>query len=105
HGRELADAGSFTESDPLRPQNEAYLLLGDRLHLQTPPRGGFSMVGDQRGSRHAAPLECTSADFGNQESPRLPLRLDVRHYFAADPDSGLVRVTASRLVSIRKDSA
>jgi CRISPR-associated protein (TIGR03984 family) len=98
HGRELADAGTTAADDPLRPEDENYLLLGDRL--QTPPRDGFALVADARGCRQAVPLVCQDTQFGDAQRRRWPLRLHVRHYFSADPQSGLVRVGASRLVHL-----
>jgi CRISPR-associated protein (TIGR03984 family) len=96
-GRELVDS-AVEAADPLRPQDQEYVLLGDRLLAAA--REGFTLVGDARGSRHAVPLACADTIFA--AGPRWPLRLDVRHYFTTDPRSGLVRVAASRLVHVKQ---
>jgi CRISPR-associated protein (TIGR03984 family) len=85
-------------ADPsLNPETQDYVLIGDRV-LQS-ARDGFTVVGDGRGSRHAAPLICPESAFPVQPR-RHPLRLKVWHYFAADTESGLVRVVASRLADV-----
>jgi CRISPR-associated protein (TIGR03984 family) len=97
-GRELADAETPSD-EPLRPQEQDYVLLGDRLLASV--KDGFTLVGDGRGSRHAVPLVCEEAQFGAGPQRRWPLRLQVRHYFTADSRSGVVRVAASRLVHVK----
>lgn len=104
-GRILRDASSEGLNAWEKPKDESRILVGDRLLEK--PRGGFSIVGDAHGSRHAFPMECTENDF---EDGRHPLRLKVRHYFARaarardrQPDTGVVRIAASRLVSIGKE--
>jgi CRISPR-associated protein (TIGR03984 family) len=97
-GRELADTETLA-GEPLRPEEQEYVLLGDRV--LSPAKEGFTLVGDGRGSRHAVPLACDEGQFGQDPERRWPLRLQVRHYFAADPRSGVVRVAASRLVHVK----
>jgi CRISPR-associated protein (TIGR03984 family) len=97
-GRELSDKEGSTEGT-LRPQAEEYILVGDRVQMA--PREGFTLVADARGARHPVPLVCPEAAFGTPEKRRGPLRLEVRHYFTADPETGLVRVAASRLVHVK----
>jgi CRISPR-associated protein (TIGR03984 family) len=97
-GRELADTEP-PPGDPLAPEEQEYVLLGDRL--LAPAREGFTLVGDGRGSRHAVPLACEEAQFDSDPARRWPLRLQVRHYFAADPRSGVARIAASRLVHVK----
>jgi CRISPR-associated protein (TIGR03984 family) len=101
-GRVLLDAGPVGGDDPRRPRDEEYVLLGDRP--LGPPRDGFTLVGDARGSRHAVPVVCLPAHF--QRGPRAgwPLRLQVRHYFAEEEPTGLVRAAATRLVHVRLDA-
>jgi CRISPR-associated protein (TIGR03984 family) len=96
-GRELTDASPAAADDPLRPQDQEYVLMGDRL---LGVNDGFSLVGDARGSRQAVPLSIPENASGALEWRRWPLRLQVRHYFTSDPRSGLVRVVASRLVHL-----
>lgn len=96
-GRELMDR-EVELSDPLRPQDQEYLLVGERVQLAA--RDGFTLVSDARGARQAVPLVCTDDTFGTGENPRRPLRLEVRHYFSTD-DMGLLRATASRLVHVK----
>lgn len=90
HGPEAADI--TLRSEPL-----VVLLVGERVLRET--REGFTLVGDGRGSRHAVPLACEPSEFPAQPR-RHPLRMKVWHYFAADPESGLVRVVASRLAEV-----
>jgi CRISPR-associated protein (TIGR03984 family) len=96
-GRELSDTDTVATDDLLRPEDQSYILVGDRLLAA---RDGFSLVADGRGARHAVPLSSQESSFGPPENRRWPLRLQVRHYFSADPGSGLVRVTVSRLVHL-----
>jgi CRISPR-associated protein (TIGR03984 family) len=96
-GRELADTGPVAKEQPLRPEDQHYLLIGDRLMSI---KEGFTLTADGRGSRHAAPLTTSEGDFGSAEKRHWPFRLQVRHYFMADPRTGLVRVAASRLVHL-----
>jgi CRISPR-associated protein (TIGR03984 family) len=96
-GRELSDANPLPTAGPLRPDDQQYILVGDRL---TAAKEGFSLVADARGSRHAVPLTVAESSFGTATQRRWPLRLLVRHYFESDPASGLVRVAASRLVHV-----
>ncbi len=59
---------------------------------------GFTLMTDgEQGMQHVVPLE---AD-GNWNVESRPLRLTVRHYVEAD-DNGLLRVVASRLVTVYK---
>jgi CRISPR-associated protein (TIGR03984 family) len=96
-GRELADTEPIGKDNPLRPEDQTYVLLGDRFMAA---KEGFTLTGDARGSRHAVPQTCQESQFGTPESRRGPLRLQVRHYFVSDPRSGLVRVVASRLIHV-----
>jgi CRISPR-associated protein (TIGR03984 family) len=96
-GRELADTEAVGKDDPLRPEDQSYVLLGDRL---VATNEGFSLVADARGSRQAVPLLGPDDSFGTPAQRRWPLRLQVRHYFVSDPRSGLVRIVASRLVHV-----
>lgn len=100
-GRILVDDGAvFSNGDPLRPKHERHVLVGDRLLAG--PVGGFSLVGDARGSRHAVPVECRGEDFLQQGRPYTPLRLQVRHYVNQN-ESGVVRVATSRLVNLTQE--
>jgi CRISPR-associated protein (TIGR03984 family) len=96
-GRWLTHAPDGVEAS-LRLEKQEYILVGDRV-LQ-PVREGFTVVGDGRGSRHAVPLVCPESQFPAQPR-RHPLRLTVWHYFAADEQSGIVRIVASRLADVR----
>lgn len=96
-GRWLTHAPDGVDAS-LRPEKQEYILVGDRV-LQ-PVQEGFTVVGDDRGSRHAVPLACPETQFPAQPR-RHPLRLAVWHYFAADERSGIVRIVASRLAGVR----
>ncbi|SHF33579.1 CRISPR-associated protein, TIGR03984 family [Desulfacinum infernum DSM 9756] len=97
-GRRLVDAPNPDETSPARPDEEVRILLGDRL--VEGPRDGFSRVATAAGTQQAVALECTDTDF---KGGRWPLRLRVRHYFDQDPETGAVRVTATRLVDVFKE--
>jgi CRISPR-associated protein (TIGR03984 family) len=96
-GRLLLDQPNLTDS-PTRPDNETRILAGDRLIEGS--KEGFSRVATAAGTQQAVPLECTDQDF---KGGRWPLRLNVRHYFEGDEESGTVRVAASRLVHVFKE--
>ena len=102
-GRVLTDSQSTAPDEASAPLLEYWIVLGDRILKG--PEGGFTVVGDRTGSRHAVPLECTIGDFNGGTSP---LTLLVKHYFAVDtpnernPATGVVRVAATRLVKLLK---
>lgn len=94
-GRRLVDEPNQNKNSPTAPDDQALILLGDRLIEE--PRDGFSVVETGDGRRQVVPIECVDADFRGKSSP---LRLKVRHYFDQDPQTGAVRVALSRLVDI-----
>lgn len=96
-GRELADSGTVAPSDPLRPEDRQYVLIGDRFGSANE---GFTLTADARGSRHAVPLVALESAFGLPGKSQWPFRLQARNYFISDPRSGLVRVVATRLVHV-----
>ena len=96
-GRWLTHAADGVDVS-LKPEEQEYILVGDRVLRQA--QQGFTVVGDGRGSRHAVPLECPETAFPARPR-RHPLRLSVWHYFAADEQSNIVRIVASRLAGVR----
>jgi len=94
-GRRLVDEPYQPIDPPTRPEDETRVLSGDRL--REGPNHGFSRLTTASGIQQAVPLECTEKDF---TGGRWPLRLKVRHYFEQDPQTGVVRVAASRLVHV-----
>jgi len=78
----------------LKAKDEEWILLGNR---RLEGRGKFTLVGDETGACHVAPAQLDSALFAGD---RWPLRMRVRHYFEQDPETGVVRVGASRLVDV-----
>ncbi len=96
-GRILQDEEDPDEEE-LHPQIEARILVGDRRLVD--PKDNFTLVGDAAGSRHAVPICCKAEDFEKQGRPYWPLRLEVKHYLTQDQDTGVVRVTTSRLVKV-----
>jgi CRISPR-associated protein (TIGR03984 family) len=102
-GRTLQDEARDL-ADWAEPMTESRVLVGDRKFGES--LDGFTVVGDGYGSRHAVPIECTDEDFGTEgRSPYHPLRMTIKHYFNRDEQTGVVRIAASRLVSIRKERA
>ncbi|HEY2090407.1 MAG TPA: CRISPR-associated protein Csx19 [Thermoanaerobaculia bacterium] len=98
-GRVLADQETDADRAPL---SEKLILIGDRLLASA---GGFSLIGDATGSRHAVPLLCRADDFIADGKPRSPLQLRIRHYLAEVParakeGSGALRIAATRLCGI-----
>lgn len=75
--------------------DEAQILWGDQV---VESKDGFTLVKEgQQGLRHAVPLSLSKSDFGHKKHP---LRLQVRHYLAADEKTGLLQVNLSRLVEV-----
>lgn len=97
-GRCLLDKPHHDMPSATRPDDDIRVLEGDRLIEG--PKDGFTRVGTAAGPQQAVPLACTAQDF---ERGRWPLRLRVRHYFEEDPQTGAVRVAASRLVHVFKE--
>jgi len=95
-GRVLRDRNDAGTPQWATPLSETWLLTGDRL-LQE--KDGFFVVGDGFGCRHAIPLDhCTDGDFeGGQQHP---LVMNIRHYFERNEETGVVRIAATRVVSI-----
>jgi CRISPR-associated protein (TIGR03984 family) len=75
--------------------DQTQLLWGNRYLTS---RNGFTLVAEGRqGLRHAPPLEVPEGAFNDE---RHPLYLQVRHYLATDPETGVVAVILSRLVGV-----
>lgn len=85
------------ETDPCRPAEEERVLLGDRF---IEARDGFTRVGSASGREQAVPLKCEPGDFADGH---WPLRLAIRHYFAADPQTGAALIAATRLVAVGRE--
>jgi len=94
-GRILGDADDANAPQWVRPLSETWLVVGDRLFER---KDGFSLVGDGLGSRHAIPIACTEEDFDHGK--QHPLVMNIRHYFERNEDTGVVRIAATRVVSI-----
>jgi CRISPR-associated protein (TIGR03984 family) len=96
-GRMLLDASPgadrSNESDFLRPSNESRILRGD--HVVEQCEHGFSRVGDRTGAEQVLPLEVTK-----EQLHAAQVRLEVRHYYQSDADTGAVRIAATRLVTL-----
>jgi CRISPR-associated protein (TIGR03984 family) len=98
-GRLLQDTEDHPKKDdPLRPNTEKRILFGDRLVKCS---DNFSTVSDKRGAQQTLPIVCNDIDF---EKGRMPLRLDVKNYFAQCPDSGVVKNVVSRLCRVFKEN-
>lgn len=87
-----------------RYYDEAQILWGN-FH-QPESTADFTLVADgEMGHRHAVPLGTSEAQFFRNPHPYRPLRLRVRHYLSHDDESGLLRVTLSRLVDLFTEEA
>ncbi len=92
-GRRLADPLDAAGRGPLAPRDDRWLLEGDRL---AGCRDGFALFTGRAGRLQALPLVIPEAEIEGT----LPWRLEVRHYFEQDPDTGAVRVALTRLVGV-----
>ncbi len=93
-GRILADNPNGADLDKvLRPYTESRILLGDHVVEQLP--GDFTHVGDRAGLQQVLPLAVTNDDLQHRRA-----RLQVRHYWEQDAESGAVRIRATRLVDV-----
>ena len=95
-GRILREKADISSDDPARPADEDRVLLGDRI-VASGQADGFTRVGDGKGAEQAVPLKLQEKDF---LEGRWPLRLKIRHYVETDRDTGILRVVATRLVSL-----
>jgi CRISPR-associated protein (TIGR03984 family) len=91
-GRILRDRDLATTDELTRPEDEERVLLAGQLIEQ---KHGFSRVGDGTGAEQALPVVV------NGEPPKPWPRLVVRHYFARDAETGVVRVVVTRLKEVR----
>jgi len=96
-GRMLLDsapgAARSNDADSLRPSDESRILRGD--HVVQKCEHGFSHVGDRTGAEQVLPLEVTK-----EQLQAAQVRLEVRHYYESDADTGAVRIAATRLVTL-----
>lgn len=88
-GRVLADDGNvFDGRAPLRPMNQGRRLRYNPKDDRPPvAQSGFKRYVDAGGAQHLAP-----------ES--FPEEFSVRHYFEQAPETGAVRIAATRLVAV-----
>jgi CRISPR-associated protein (TIGR03984 family) len=94
-GRLLADEGhSGGYEEALRPSEESRILLGDYVMEKLPH--DFTHVGDRAGLQQVLPLAVS-----NEQLRERRARLKVRHYWQEDPETGAVRLAATRLVDVR----
>jgi len=77
--------------------DEWQILWGTRRESA---QDGFTLVADGAlGHRHAPPVEIDAHLFFPEDVHR-PLRLQVRHYLEIAPESGLLRIALSRLMTV-----
>jgi CRISPR-associated protein (TIGR03984 family) len=97
-GRVLRDSGvPLVEPDPLRPGDESRIVRGTQVRKIYARQ--FTHVTDGTGAEQVLPIEVSDAQL------RF-VRLGIRNYFQQDPDSGAVRIAATRLVNlaVKEDS-
>jgi CRISPR-associated protein (TIGR03984 family) len=96
-GRIVSD--NYTgNKDPLAPCEEKRILRANRVLDDA--KSGFTRVGDGTGAEQVVPFTLDKDIFGEENHYRYPLRLKVKHYFSEDDETGAVRVTVTRLVSV-----
>lgn len=93
HGRQITDGAGNETLDYMNETQILWGTFGEKLDNQ------FTRLEDgAQGLVHAVPLEIPPSAFGNS---RRPVRLVVRHYITRDQNTGLGRITRSRLVGLR----
>jgi CRISPR-associated protein (TIGR03984 family) len=89
-GRVLKDSGEPRDgADPLRPADERRIVRGTQVRGTYARQ--FTHVTDGTGAEQVLPIEVSD--------PRS-VRLHIRNYFQQDPNSGAVRIAATRLVTL-----
>lgn len=101
-GRVLREADPATdrsdEANPLRPSDESRILRGALVVAECDH--GFTHIGDGAGAEQVLPLAA------NKEQLRAAqVRLDVRHYYEVDAETGAIRIAATRLVRLMPGGA
>ncbi|MGC8794096.1 MAG: type III-D CRISPR-associated protein Csx19 [Bryobacteraceae bacterium] len=91
-GRVMRDDGRAIV-EALRPSEESRILVGEYVVGELPD--GFTHVGDRAGLQQVLPLAVTKEDLQRRQA-----RLKVRHYWQEDPETGAVRIAATRLVDV-----
>ena len=99
-GRIIREAEHFDTADSLCPSDERRILRGDRVHRNDAINAGFTHIADQTGAQQVVPSTITNEDFGARRDRRQPLCLHLRHYYEQDPETGAVRIVATRLVKL-----
>jgi CRISPR-associated protein (TIGR03984 family) len=98
-GRMLRDADASTGkgSEALAPLVEHRLVLGD--HVVASCAHDFTRVGDRTGAEQVLPIVVT-----DKQLRAGHVRLQVRHHFELDAETGAARVAATRLVDLSNRS-
>jgi len=103
-GRILTDNDKLLDNKPipdhLKPLPEERLLLGtDVLEVKK----DFSWVMGRTGSQQIVPIAISSGPNSviNSMGTRKMI-LELRHYFQADPNTGALRIAASRLINVKE---
>ena len=102
-GRTITDNDKYLKY--LEPRPEKRIVLGNRL-AKVPdnvknPDNGFSLLSNPARRYHIAPILCSESDFMDEENrPTWPLRLELKHYFEQDKETGTIRIFLSRLVRL-----
>lgn len=101
HARALTDGSS--EGESVDYYDEPQMVWGDRLlpGWVNPKGTAFTALADgEMGMVHAVPFAPAEITFGDSHRP---IRLIVRHYVECDADTGLARVTDSRLLDVKSE--
>lgn len=83
------------EANPLRPSDESRVLRGTLVVAECDH--GFTHIGDGAGAEQLLPLAAS-----DEQLRAAQVRLDVRHYYEADAETGAVRIAATRLVRLNQ---
>jgi CRISPR-associated protein (TIGR03984 family) len=98
-GRTLRDADASTDKgeDALAPLVEDRLVLGERVVASC--AHDFTHVGDRTGAEQVLPILVTDKQLHAGQ-----VKLQVRHHFELDAETGAARVTVTRLVDLSNRS-
>lgn len=99
-GRKLLDREDGSPPDT-QPRVGRRVVAASRVAPRGASVGGFTAVAEGNGRTQVVPLALSDADFAPKgRKGWYPLALEIKEYFERDPDTGCVRIAASRLVGL-----
>lgn len=92
-GETESESARSKDTDPLRPSEESRLVRGNFVVARREDE--FTQIGDGTGAEQVLPLIVST-----EQLQKSQIRLVVRHYFERDPETGMIRLAATRLVRL-----